>query len=83
MLVTLTLRATDGTIILETTIRVRGLTSVAGEVGQAAHAIYGEAQKLGHRPIGTTLTVTDAEPLEIPAPAAIRKKKSSTLTAKP
>ena len=77
MLVTLTLRAADGTIILETTIRVRGLTSLAGEVGQAAHALYGQAKERGHEPIGTTLTVTDAEPLEIPAPGAIRRKRSA------
>lgn len=61
MNIRLTLRDAAGNIVMTKDIYPRSMTRLAGDVGQAAHELYGEAKQAGHYPIGTTLSVEEFE----------------------
>lgn len=62
MNVRLTLRDAAGRPLLTKEVSVRDFARLGGEIGQAAWALYSEAQRERHDLVGTTLTVEEYEP---------------------
>ena len=62
MHVRLTLRDAAGNALVAKEARIRTLASLAGDTGQAAWALLGEAHRAGHDILGTTMSIEEFEP---------------------
>ena len=76
MKVRLVLRSATGLILSERAVSPRSATAIGGDIGQAAWAMYGEANRAGHDLVGSALTVVDhpTNDLLARAEAAVRRR---------